>query len=295
MSIFSILAGTTVRFKRNSLLDTVSQVKNSLDETVLPSLNDAKLAFATLETKGPLYVKLMDAFYERTGMRKRVEWLEDWTNLTLTARHNLNFLEDQVKKIMEGETYSDALSIQKAQLITAISGIEFVANETLGILVLMLASAQAKVGGGDVATSTIREVEEAAKKVFSLLSSYGQPTDRFKKLFSAIPDAVVTPGNKDEVLAAWGKAADPFEDAAVSGFLPNIPLLVVDQLAEFRLFLFNRDKHNKKLMEQRILYLRTRQAGENTAAIEKQISYYENEVEKLQDKIENFEAKHGAR
>lgn len=296
MSIFDIFSENTVRFKRNSLLDTIDQIKMQLDETVIPSLHEAQSAFATFETKGPLYVRLMDLFYERTGMRKQNDWLADWLLLVNVSRQNLNFLEEQVKKIMENETYSDGLSIQKAQLITAISGLEYMSKQVLTILVLMTAVAQDTVDKTTyVPKKAIDEAVNHAGKIFSLLASYGQPSDKFKKLFAAIPDAVMTPSNKDQVLSVWGEKADPFEEASQSGFVPNLPLLVVDTVAEVRLHIYNRDKSNKKQMEQRIMYLRTRQEGESTAAIEKQIGYYEKEVAKLQDKIDNFEQKYGGR
>lgn len=294
MELFNALTSGIFKFRRNTLLETVDQTKLNLDELVIPSLHQVQSSFALFETKGRFYVKLMNLFYERTEVRKSSDWLNDWLSLMQTARQNLNFVEDQIKKTMENETYSDGISIQKAQLVNAMAALEFISVNTMGILNLLVVSAQeTEDNKHSVSAAFYGEAERKAKRIFSLLASHGQSAGVYQKLFKEIPSAILTPSNKDQVLASWGKSADPFKDMERSGFVPNIPLLIVDSIASLRLWKYNRDKHIKKQMEQRIMYLQTRKEGENTASIEKSIKSYENEVEKLQDKIQNFEQEYG--
>lgn len=292
--LFDLLTNGIFNFRRNRLIEAIDQLKMNFDEVAIPSLNQAHSAFATFETKGRFYVRLLDMFYDRTEMRKQNDFLNDWRNLTIAARQNLVFLEEQVKKTMENHTYSDGISIQKAQLVSAIAAMEYISSNTVTLLALMMISVEdTEDTKNSVTPAVFKEAEEVAKKLFSLLASHGQPIDRYKKLFKEIPDAIVTADNKKQVLASWGKEADPFVAAKESGFVPNFPLMVADTIASLRLMKFNRDKLAKKQMEQRIMYLQSRKTGENTASIEKTINSYEKEVAKLQDKIDNFEQEYG--
>lgn len=292
--LFELLSAGIFKFRRNKLLETIDQIKMNMDDNVIPCLGQAQMAFATLETKGRFYVQLMDKFYEKTGMRKSNDWLLDLISLMHACRQNVNFVEDQIKKIMEAETYSDGITIQKAQLVSVTAGMEYIASNLVGVLSLAIASADDTDGGSQsVSKSVFDQALACANKIFGLLSNYGQPTSHFSKLFKEIPDAVVTPSNKSQVLGSWGKKADPYGHASQSGFVPNFPLIVSDQIAELRLWKYSRDKLVKKQMEQRIMYLKTRKAGESTASLENQIKSYEKEVGKLQDKIDNFEQEYG--
>ena len=290
MNIFEILTSKVTNFKRGLILESISQTKLTFDEVAIPVLQQAIAAFSTLETKGKMYVDLRDIFYTSTKMAKSSEWMLDWLQVVTNARQNLNYIEEQAKKILESESYSDGLTMNKAYLLTLIDSMEFIANTTTTLVSMCLAvSDKDLMSSGSITKETIEEGLKHAREIFLLLANYGQPTAKFQKTFRAIPDAVVTPNNKDQVLTAWNEKANPFPEAAASGFVPNFPLMVVDGIVQLRLWKYNRDKLIKKQMEGRILYLRAKADGENTASIEAQINNYEREVGKLQDKIDNFE------
>ncbi len=290
MNIFEILTSKVTNFKRGLILESISQTKLTFDEIAIPALQQAIAAFSTIEKKGKMYVDLRDIFYTSTKMAKSSEWMLDWLQVVTNARQNLNYIEEQAKKILESESYSDGLTMNKAYLLTLIDSMEFIANTTTTLLSMCLAvSDKDLMSSGSITKETIEEGLKNAREIFLLLANYGQPTAKFQKTFRAIPDAVVTPNNKDQVLSAWNEKANPFPEAAASGFVPNFPLMVVDGIVQLRLWKYNRDKLIKKQMEGRILYLRAKADGENTASIEAQIANYEREVGKLQDKIDNFE------
>ena len=54
-----------------------------------------------------------------------------------------------------------------------------------------------------------------------------------------------------------------------------------------------RNKRLKKTFELRVLMLQAQRNKENTAALEQQIEFYENEIVKYTDKINAFEQKWG--
>lgn len=290
MNLFDILTSKVTRFKRSVVIESIDQTKLTFDEVAIPSLQQSIAAFETLSEKGRMYVDMRDIFYDSTHMSKSGDWLRDWLELTTNARQNLNYLEEQAKKSLESESYSDGLTMVKAHLLTAIDAFEFIANNTTSLLCLMLTAADKNaLVKASISKTVIEEAFDHARQVFQMLSNYGQPLSHFQKVFKAIPDAVVTATNKEQVLAAWGDKAEPFPDAAQSGFVPNFPLMVVDGIVQLRLWKYNRDKLIKKQLEGRVLYLRAKAEGESTAAVEAQIESYEKEIAKLQDKIDNFE------
>lgn len=292
MELFTILTQGLFKFRRNALIETIDQVKMNLDDHAIPVLSQAASTFPLLETKGRGYVKMMDLFYEKTEVRKGANWIQDWLTLIQAARQNVNFLEEQVKKVMENDTYSDGMSIAKAQIVSAIAAHEYIANSTTALVGYLFASAEDTVTGKkSIAAGFERDMESVAAKVFSLLANHGQTLTHYKSIFKELPDAIVTTANKDQVLSSWGKKADPFNDVA-SGFVPNFQLMIVDTIVTVRLWKYNRDKLIKKQIEGRILYLESRKNGDNTASLEKQIEFYEKDVAKLQDKIEAFESQY---
>lgn len=65
-----------------------------------------------------------------------------------------------------------------------------------------------------------------------------------------------------------------------------------DQISNIQINRYESNKASKKQFELRVLMLKSQLAGTPNAGLEKQIQYYENQVAKLQDKIEAFETKY---
>lgn len=292
--IFDIISDGLFKFKKNNLLETVDHLKLMMDESNTPVLSSVAQSMKTLEARGRFYMELQQVFASTTGYKNQDTWMDAWMTMNLHMRQNLNHLEDLIKRVVENESYSDSVTATKAQIILALSSMEFITKNTIGILSALVISAHQQVDKEvELTKGEHLEARNNANKLFTLLSDFGIPTDKFKKTFKDIPDAVVTKQNKNVVTETWGQKVDPFVKASASGFIPNIPLIVVDAISEFRLMLYTRDKYNKKQIENRVMYLQAKAGGDDTASIEKQIKHYQNEVSKLDDKIRDFEKKFG--
>ena len=91
----------------------------------------------------------------------------------------------------------------------------------------------------------------------------------------------------------YARTIDPFFEAEGAGFTLHPIVGVRELIADFLIWRYDRQQKTRTLFESRIQMLRLQQTGDNTAALEKRIQFYEEQVIKLTDKINAFEKKHG--
>lgn len=287
--MFDWLENISAPIKRNNLIDSIQYAKNKLDEITIPAYTQVKEGLTEVKTKGKMFVKLMEVYASITSHVQDARWFEDFGIRLNHMRQNLNLVEKEAQRQFESTTYTDAISMSKSQLIACVYSMEHVATETCFIMECMLRDA---MPGNTLSKHDHEKCIETAKNVFSILRDMGEEFNKFRKNLEALPDLILTKDNYSHLMATIDHEKAPFHHSNASGFMPNLTLWAVDLVADYKLWRYNRDKLIKKQLEQRILFLQAKQDGQNTAAIEKQIAYYDKEVSKLQDKIEAFEEKY---
>lgn len=291
MKIFDFITRLLPETKKSSIEDDIAYTKKVFDEITLPAAQAAIEIFKVTPPKSKGYQLAEEAFYDITKMHKK-NFSEDFAFLLRNGRANIDILERKVKAIVEESTFSEAVSLQKAQIIRATSSLSFVADSAIELLnYLMMCETTYNEAGQKFDTISEREIEKYRKHLFSVMSQFCQEPKTLENLLKNIPDVIVTPKNLDQIQAMFAKDGEPFNEP-IDGFV-HLPILFVrEQIASYQINRYNHDKNLKKQFELRVLALKSQQAGQPNAALEKQLQYYENEAAKLGDKIASFEAKY---
>ena len=293
MSIYTFLQNLTADVKRSNIEDDIRHTKKIIDEVTLPLLTTAKDIFSVNSQHSPTYLQNAERFYTITKIRKS-EFFNDMLFVIRNARDNIQIVEDLAKDVLEEESYAEAISLQKAQLLRASSSIASICDLTVKMTNQIMKAEYIHAGAdAEITPGEHKEFEDYTRKLYSLLAQYGQDPKVFKKLIGNVPDAIVTPKNRHQVESMFAKDGDPFAAADVNGFIPH-PILAVREIwADYMISRYEYNKSIKKQFELRVLALKSQMAGNPNAGLEKQVQYYENQTAKLQDKIESFENKYG--
>ena len=292
--LFDFIKSLTPTVKRSSVEDDIKDTLKNFNEIVLPSAMVAADVLKLQSKKSVLFQNFNDIFYSNVSARRSNFFLDDFFSVAQNCVKNLEFVREEVSKHLEETTLTDVIDAPKAQLIRASAGLSQI-SDLAPIALNTLFRSQSALQDKTLALSK-EETEESLRffrRLCSLLSAYGRPTDLFKKQIRLVPEARITLDNMSQVQAMHLKEIDPFAEAEANGFSIHPVLLLREQWANFQIWRYERNKRIKKTFELRVLMLQAQKNGENTAALEQQIEFYENEIVKYSDKINAFEQKWG--
>ena len=292
--IFEFISRLLPEAKRSNVEDDIKYTRKIFDEVSIPVLNSARDCFRLLNKQTETFQETSERFYSITGMRDSKFFLDDLSLVVQNARLNLNYVETQIKKTLEDSTFAEAITLHKAQLLRACAAFGSVADLTPRMINHLMKSAEIDAGADqEISKAEEKEFVVYTRKLFSILSQYGQDHKVFEKLLSKVPEAMVTPSNAKQVEAMFAKDADPFLQAEANGFIPHPVLVIREQWSNFQISRYEYNKNLKKSFELRVISLKSQQNGEQNASLEKQIQYFENQIAKLQEKVSQFEQKFG--
>lgn len=294
MSIFSFIKKLNDASKKTNIQDDVAYTKKIMDETTLPMLASFRSAVTVTKPKAKAFPAAEDIFYTKTRMRAK-SLAVDLEQLVRNARSNLNFVEKQIEKEVSDVVYAEAINLRHAQLFQASSGIALIADLTIQIINHLILSEHIACGGeGEITSGEEKSFVEKMRQLATLLARYGQEPRSFEAVMAKIPEANVSPKNFSQVQAAYARDGDPWsgDDVVANGFIPHPIGFIRGLWADFLIARYESNKAQRKKFELLVLALKAQQAGENTANLQKQISYYDNQIQKLADKISAFEERY---
>ena len=292
--LFDYLKKLFPRVGKGELLRDIEDAKKSLIETTIPMTQAANDILRLRDKNSPMFEKFNEIFHSRLNLRKDPNFLPSLIKLLENSLKNLQFVEKRVKETLEESNYNDHISAEKAQLIRAATSISSISDLTIQSLDNLL---RAENATHEKSLAFSAKEEEALvkdwQKLCHLLSAFAREPATFEKSFKTIPDVVITPENMSQVEGMYARSIDPFGEAEAAGFTLHPIVGVRELIADFLIWRYDRQRKTRTLFESRIQMLRLQQQGDNTAALEKQIGYYEDQIVKLTDKINAFEKKYG--
>lgn len=292
--IFDFITRLLPEEKLTNIEDDIKNTKKIFDEVAMPVAISAKDCLKVMNKKNVVFTSCNHRFFDIIGMKSGSFFLDEYVFILRNARVNLEYVSAQVGKQLEDSTLGEAISLRKAQLLRAVAAFGSISDLTTRMIVHLMKAAEIDAGSDqEISKGENKEFEDYTRKLFSILSQYGQEPKVFEKLLSKVPDAIITPANAKQAETMFAKDADPFSQAEANGFIPHPILVIREQWSNFQISRYEYNKKLKKTFELRINSLQTQLAGEKNAGLEKQIGYYENEVMKLHEKVSSFENKFG--
>lgn len=278
--------------------DVLGEIDSLRDELSRFTIGNFKKAIdAGVNTDGNnYYVKQLSREFDRVRQAERLRGnnLVTQTYIALNQMTmTLEWLRKQVEREFGGKIVKEAVDFKQANFLRYIDSIDFYLRYARSML-LVVTNLQINPSDDVNKHFTLYEIKfltDTAKHFVYLTAMFSQPVSVTERVFDAIPSVVVSDADQQAIEAVLGNTKiDPMQ----SGFIPldyNPFFLIKRSRAERRVKRLRAAEAASIATELTLSKLLEVQAGGNTdPAVQKQIEYYQNQLNKLNDEIDTINA-----
>lgn len=283
-------------FKRSRVLTDIRGARADF-ERLQPLYDEAANTFANWKFKNPLVKERLEQFAEIVKGRDSDNALLHIAKNLPTILKNIDSVETLAEKILTDNIVGSGLNYKQAVLLRYVDATFLVAKYARLLLGFVMAyeSAEFKENSIDPDESiTKSDRAYLASKGLDFCRAYaaiiGAPAQTLDK-FNAVPEIEINKSDADFVASSQGDKVDPFR----MGFIAtnaNPIYFVRMAIAEWEHKRFQESKSEAQLLELRLLQMKKLQKNQPDAALERQITYMENRVQKLRAELADVESQY---
>jgi len=206
---------------------------------------------------------------------------------------NLEIVEKELEQILGTDVLNEGLTAKKAVLIRACEHFSFLSRYTLDVLNYCLCAESAPPDyplDRMMSKASVDWIEQNILVYAQLLTLYSRPTAKFEQDLAKIPDVVLNDSNVAAVAGVFDKAAlDPYSNVMVREFIGSPVYHFRLIFAEWQANRYKASKDKKQMLELRLLQLKSIHEDAQDPALEKQIQYLQDRIDKLDRKLSDME------
>ena len=289
MNLYAFIKGLLPKIEKDTVVEDLGTTIKDLDNVTIPSLSQASAFFRTYKFKGDETAKLEKAWKDtyRTKLMKQPTFVGDVHVAMGNLRANASFVLKQVEDISSRDMVSQALTAQKAILVRAAEHMSFCTRFATDLLNLVYDSESSKVmekASHEEIAIPKHSRERILRQMATfgrLMSIYGVDPGLFSKSYVKVPDLLLNQDTVEIVAQTYNETEiDPFNGTLQAGFIgsPIYHLRMVYADWQTRRYKAAQDK--KTALELRLLHLKNQSEGNSNAAIEKEIQYTQDRIDK---------------
>ena len=293
MSIISFIKSLLPRLQKADIEEDIRVTLKELSQLAIPEYYTASTSTDVVKFTSD-EVKLFEkAFYNNVKLKSSGKSFIADIHAALQRMHtNLVYLQKLATEVLEADLINEGLTAKKAHIVQAVSKIAFTSNFSISFLDYIYTLETAALD-----TENQTQIPPAQKKYFDskylsfyqCLDSYGMDPDKFQKVFTEIPEVALTSKNAESVLQVFKPTQiEPFGGFS-KGFtgspIYNVRLVV----AEWQGRRYNANKDKKKLLELKLLNLKSLQDKTPNPRLQQEIDYIQKRVDKLDHYLRDFE------
>lgn len=292
MSIFTFLKAMLPRVQKATIEEDIRQTIGEMEQIVIPQYFSAGNSFKvnkleSADAKG--YEKI---FYKEVSMKaKGPNMVVDLHASLQRCYENLVYIQKVAEQTLEADLITDGLTAKKAHIVRAAAALSFISRFSIDFLNhLLILENNSRGDTKELAPAEIKHIENNVIRFFRGIEDYGMDAPKFQNVLSEIPDVVITSKNAASMNSMFSPIKlDPFNHQGMSGFTGNPIYHIRLVFAEWQTKRYNANKDKKKLLELRLLHLKSLQERKPNAKLEQEIEYIENRVSKLERAIREVE------
>ena len=292
MSIFNFIKGMLPRLQKADIEEDVRITLKELSQVAIPLYFSASEVFRVNKFNSE-EVKLFEkAFYKQMDLKnKGPNFICDIHVALQRMNANLGYVQKLVSEVLEADLLNEGLSAKKAHVAKAAASISFASNFSIEFLNHVMVLESLAVGSDDeVSPAETKYIDGRYAKFFDALNHYGMDSSKFQELFAEIPDVVITSKNAASIMQVFKPLQlDPFGSVAMSGFTGNPIYHARLVFAAWQAKRYNANKDKKKLLELRLLHLKSLQDKSPNPRLEQEINYIQNRVSRLDRELRDVE------
>ena len=277
-------------FPKAQLTEDLRITLAELDTTAVPVYQSAVEFFKVTKIQSAEGKRLSSDFYrnvDMNGAAKQSSVVAEIARRLPFIRENAEYVSKQIDALMGRDVIREGLNAKQASFIRSAEAISFISRFSLDFLNYIYMSEALEVSSElkdslRLSPATIKHVQLNTTRFFKLISDYGIPHKDFIKLYEKIPEVSIGNNNANGVKAMFSAVElDPFKNSLMSNFVGNPIYHIRMQIAEWQANRYKANKDKKKVLELRLLHLKTLNEKENNPAIEKEIIYTQSRIDRL--------------
>lgn len=301
MNIINFINTLRSIISKNDIVDDLTIRRRELIDITIPLYRDAINNLTDYKYKSQKIIKLNKTFNDIVKSNRNNNFLVGIYRGLCNLDDLSSKLINLVDKTFEKNTTVDGITFSKVQIIQLIEAVFFInryAPKLLNFIIIMETSTydenQSSYIKESLTNAQIDYIDDNFKMFCMLIEKMLAGPDNTIKLLSKIPDYVVIHDSEDTLVALKGRdAIDPigFNNFIAPWLNPIYHLRM--KIAEYQTNRYDELKDETKLIKLRILNLENILSEEPNPAIEKEINYYQDLVQKNELKLEDMEKKYG--
>ena len=300
MKIANFLASLLPSWSRDRQVEDWNTSAEILEKYVLPSYEAAAEHFKTAKLKSKDAQKYDELFHHACRVVNHHDNLVVGIYKCLrNMKQAMPLLEQRTGTEFGTDIAKGAMTYRQANLLQLQEMVSFVLSFSTLVLkfVYVAESAHYPDSDGNLAEQILPNERDYLKTNFNAfaqaLNILGNKDTDFGKNLDGIPDIVVKTESIGAMESSIGRTKlDPFRLALLPPiFSPiyHIRLLV----AEWQTSRFYKAKEEQQLMQVHLLHLKKLQEGKSDAKLRQEITYYEDQVNKISRKVSEMEKAYG--
>lgn len=280
-------------FAKSRMTEDLNNLMEELRTTTLPPYTAMAKAYGKSKFQSEDLRRFQDMFTKevKTFKGSYVSVIEQTLK---TVEEKGPILEKMISEYYADDVMRTSMTFFKVNVLQYLEGIHFFMKYARKLLVWTVTLETMAVDKDAVSEDTIipADVEwlNTHRQVFFHITNIlGGNRNEMEKAFKEIPDITITKDNAPIIEKTVGPLkVDPFHFGLIP--IKLNPFYHVRMLwSEWQVARRDAAQREKEVIEMRLLYLRNLESGKKDARIEKQIAYYESELQKVNIKIHKLE------
>jgi len=295
MKIFNFIKQLLPSIEKREVLEDLRIAISDLETNILPSYNTATDFLSSNKPKSPAVIELGKEFYKhlsKNGISKQKTMVGDINLRLIKYLDVLKYVQDELSDVLEEDVLNEGLTANKATLIRTASLSLFINRYASSLLNYIYSLEENELSSDDFEPSPqlTKYINKNLRRFTYTLSDYGIAVNTFKSTIARVPEVIVNDANSSSVKAVYNADdLDPFT-SSTKNLTVNPIYHIRMSIAQWQINRYKEAKEKKKVLELRLLHLKTLQEGQEDAKLQTEIDYNQSRLDKISRKIADVEA-----
>lgn len=300
MIILDWLKSLVRHLDKDDIMEDVRCAATELQTVVTPSYEEALTFFGTKKFTNAGITKIerqfVDYYKPQSPVRKQGNIVADIQANLKGIQATVSFIDEQLELTLAADVIKDGITVKRAFLLRAVDQISLFNRNAVDLLNYIYVLESMKDG------ETVRDYysPKVLERINSLpfisvigtvMSVYGQPVKSFKEQYESIPEVVINEKTAGMVASVYrDDKIDPMGRPAMRQFQGSPIYHLGLVAAEYQVVRYQSFAEKKKMLELRLLYLKTQlENGATDPKIEQEIQYSQKRVDDIEAKMRDME------
>lgn len=295
MKIFELLGKLLPSFERNDVVASLRTLKKELEEQTIPSYQsafDAGVFPSTAKFKTKWCQDFQAQFTAATrNLRVRGNYVEASLAILKTLPGRIDWLIEQFEKKTDGTIVTSGMTFPIANLIQLHTVISFVTKFSSDVLLITYVNEtesyfKSRNVDSPFTAYDLKRIDKQLPDYVKSLVMLANPD--LAKIINSVPDVVINGSDQSGTVAAYG--ANRLQPLGFTSTYHNNPVYMIRQwFADMEVKAYEEAKAKRQALELYLIQLQQAQQGQEDAAVQRQIKYHTDRLQRLNLEIARME------